>query len=188
MDVNTDIVGLQTITRIWASFHFLPYDLYAEKKKCGKRYRNKYRLICRPNGDLLVDTVTLAKDKGLPAAGIAMHILADTWAHQYFPGSGPVHEGCDKDPPGLCPLIYLSVLFGFAGLVDVLHSLESRRVGGSWRFNLSHGILNIILAGICLFFIRTGRLVEVIYGISLISSAILRIISATRRTAVVYIA
>ena len=85
-------------------------------------------------------------------------------------------------------LIYLSVLFGFAGLVDVLHSLESRRVGGSWRFNLSHGILNIILAGICLFFIRTGRLVEVIYGISLISSAILRIISATRRTAVVYIA
>ena len=85
-------------------------------------------------------------------------------------------------------LIYLSVLFGFAGLVDVLHSLESRRVGGSWRFNLSHGILNIILAGICLVFIRTGRLVEVIYGISLISSAILRIISATRRTAVVYIA
>ena len=87
MDVNTDIVGLQTITRIWASFHFLPYDLYAEKKKCGKRYRNKYRLICRPNGDLLVDTVTLAKDKGLPAAGIAMHILADTWAHQYFAGT-----------------------------------------------------------------------------------------------------
>ena len=85
-------------------------------------------------------------------------------------------------------LIYLSVLFGFAGLVDVLHALESRRVGGSWRFNLSHGILNIILAGICLVFIRTGRLVEVIYGISLISSAILRIISATRRTAVVYIA
>lgn len=30
MDANTDIVGLQDITRIWASFHFLPKDLYAE--------------------------------------------------------------------------------------------------------------------------------------------------------------
>ena len=28
-DANTDIVGLQDITRIWASFHFLPYDLNA---------------------------------------------------------------------------------------------------------------------------------------------------------------
>ena len=45
MDANTDIAGLQTITRIWASFHFLPYDLYAKKKRCGKRYLNKYRLI-----------------------------------------------------------------------------------------------------------------------------------------------
>ena len=27
MDANTDPVGLQMITRIWASFHFLPYDL-----------------------------------------------------------------------------------------------------------------------------------------------------------------
>ncbi len=87
MDTNTDVVGLQMITRIWSSFHFLPYDLYAKRKKCSRRYLNKYRLICRPNGDLLVDTVTLAKNKGPAAAGIAMHILADTWAHQYFAGT-----------------------------------------------------------------------------------------------------
>ena len=29
-DARTDLIGLQNITRIWASFHFLPYDLYAE--------------------------------------------------------------------------------------------------------------------------------------------------------------
>ena len=29
MDAGTDSVGLQDITRIWASFHFLPRDLYA---------------------------------------------------------------------------------------------------------------------------------------------------------------
>ncbi|MBQ9519462.1 MAG: hypothetical protein IJR59_06185, partial [Firmicutes bacterium] len=87
VDADTDIMGLQNITRIWASFHFLPKDLYAEKKWCSRRYLNKYRLICGPNGALLKDTVELAKNRGLPAVGLAMHILADTWAHRYFVGT-----------------------------------------------------------------------------------------------------
>ena len=63
MDARTDMIGLQNITRIWASFHFLPYDLAAEPpKRCSKRYRSKYRLICQPNGELLERTVRLAKD------------------------------------------------------------------------------------------------------------------------------
>ncbi|MCR5675029.1 MAG: hypothetical protein K6G16_04895 [Lachnospiraceae bacterium] len=87
MDARTDRLGLCDITRIWASFHFLPRDLYAPVKKGSKNYKDKYRLICGPNGDLLVETVTLAKDRGLAAAGIAMHVLADTWAHTYFAGT-----------------------------------------------------------------------------------------------------
>ena len=46
-NARTDPTGLQDITRIWASFHFLPYDLQAEKTGCTRLYRNKYRLICR---------------------------------------------------------------------------------------------------------------------------------------------
>ena len=88
MDARTDAVGLQDITRIWASFHFLPYDLGAQPgKRCSKRYLSKYRLICGPNGDLLIDTVRLAKGGSLQAAGIAMHVLADTWAHSWFAGT-----------------------------------------------------------------------------------------------------
>ena len=88
MDARTDRVGLQDITRIWSSFHFLPSDLYAAKeKKCSKRYLDKYRLICGPNGDLAVKTVYLAKGKPLQSVGIAMHVLADTWAHSYFAGT-----------------------------------------------------------------------------------------------------
>ena len=86
-DARTDLPGLQDITRIWASFHFLPGDLYAEKAGCGRVYRNKYRLICQPNGALLKETVLHAKGLGLPAAGLAMHVLADTWAHRYFAGT-----------------------------------------------------------------------------------------------------
>lgn len=86
--IRTDIIGLQDITRIWSSFHFLPYDLYAEPpKKCSKRYKRKYRLICNPNGELLKETVNLAKDKSTQAVGLAMHVLADTWAHRYFAGT-----------------------------------------------------------------------------------------------------
>ena len=87
MDARTDLVGLQDITRIWSSFHFLPYDLYATKKGCSKAYLYKYRLICMPNGPLLVDTVKLAQGKSLQAAGLAMHVLADTWAHRNFAGT-----------------------------------------------------------------------------------------------------
>ena len=87
MDAKLDPVGLQDITRIWASFHFLPGDLYAEKKRVSRMYRSKFRLICKPNGDLVKETVKLARGRSLPAVGIAMHVLADTWAHQNFAGT-----------------------------------------------------------------------------------------------------
>lgn len=90
MDARTDIVGLQDITRIWSSFHFLPKDLYATppaKKHYSKKYLRKYRLICGPDSELMEMTVELAKDKTLQAIGVAMHVLSDTWAHQNFAGT-----------------------------------------------------------------------------------------------------
>lgn len=87
VDARTDILGLQDITQIWSSFHFLPYNLKAEKKKASKFYLDKYRLICNPNGKLVEETVMLAKNKSLQAVGLAMHVLADTWAHRYFAGT-----------------------------------------------------------------------------------------------------
>lgn len=84
---RTDILGLADITRIWSSFHFLPQDLYAEVPRASRVYRERYRLICGPNGDLLADTVRLAVGRGTQAAGLAMHVLADTWAHRGFAGT-----------------------------------------------------------------------------------------------------
>ena len=56
METRTDTSGLQNITRIWSSFHFLPRDLYAVRAKAPKKYLDKYRLICGTNSDLLVET------------------------------------------------------------------------------------------------------------------------------------
>ncbi len=86
-DSRIDLVALQDITRIWASFHFLPRDLTADIGKKSKLYKNKYHLICGPNGPLAVDTVNLVKGKTPEAFGMAMHVIADTWAHTYFAGT-----------------------------------------------------------------------------------------------------
>lgn len=83
----TDLSGIQDITRIWSSFHFIPKDLYADVRRGSRRYKEKYRLICGPNGDLVVDTVNLAKGGSLQAVGIAMHVVADSWAHRNFAGT-----------------------------------------------------------------------------------------------------
>ena len=87
MDARTDILGLQDITRIWASFHFLPRDLYASKPRRTRLYMQKFRLICGPDGELVRDTVELARNRSLQSVGIAMHVLADTWAHANFAGT-----------------------------------------------------------------------------------------------------
>lgn len=86
-NVTLDVLGLQNVTRIWSSFHFLPYDLYANLPRRPRYYKNKYRLICKPNSDLVEKTVKIAKGKGEQAIGISMHVLADTWAHSYFAGT-----------------------------------------------------------------------------------------------------
>lgn len=86
-ETRMDRDGIADITRIWSSFHFLPYDLNAAVPGGNRDYKNKYRLICRNNGTLVADTVNLAKDKTLQAVGVAMHVLADTWAHANFAGT-----------------------------------------------------------------------------------------------------
>ena len=114
MDIRKDVLGLQEITRIWSSFHFLPYDLNAKiDKKVNKKYLYKYRLICDTNSDLLVETVNLAKNKGLEAVGLSMHILADTWAHRYFAGT---------------PSLVINSPSGFVELIDDNGSIKERKI------------------------------------------------------------
>ena len=39
-DARADLLGLQDITRIWVSFHFLPRDLHRNPKlRCSRAYR-----------------------------------------------------------------------------------------------------------------------------------------------------
>ncbi|NES18985.1 MAG: hypothetical protein F6K41_08660 [Symploca sp. SIO3E6] len=76
--------------RVWIPFHFLPGNggLPAGKEPAGK-FINK--LICRPNSyvaQAMVAECIHRRDTlySLHRLGIAMHVYADTWAHQGFAG------------------------------------------------------------------------------------------------------
>ena len=78
----------------------------------------------------------------------------------------------------------------FSGVVSVLRANESRQHGAHWRFRLMFGITQLLLAvavivsGIVM---RQPVFTAQIHAIGLMYSAVLMIISAFRRTAIVYI-
>lgn len=76
--------------QVWIPFHFLPGNggLPAGKEPEGK-FINK--LVCRPNSYVAQEMMTECIERrhlsySLYRLGIAMHVYADTWAHQGFAG------------------------------------------------------------------------------------------------------
>ena len=79
-------------------------------------------------------------------------------------------------------------MHGFAGVMDILRALESKRLQAkSWKLALSHGIINVLIAGVCLAFIGTVNISILIYGLGLMYSGGICVIQALRKTEVIYI-
>lgn len=95
---------LQIIRGIWIPFHFLPGNIDGHIYYQGSTPLTKERdirdflCICQPNSDLVLQMIQRAasffqncdmhkKKEYLIMIGILMHVLADTWAHQYFAGT-----------------------------------------------------------------------------------------------------
>ena len=92
------------------------------------------------------------------------------------------------DVPHYYVLLYLILMHAFTGLVEIMRANEVRRLGGrSWKLKFTHGIINIFMACICIVFMRHMKAAVLVYSLGLIYSAILRIISACRRTTFIYI-
>nr|VFK37646.1 MAG: hypothetical protein BECKSD772F_GA0070984_101727 [Candidatus Kentron sp. SD]VFK41309.1 MAG: hypothetical protein BECKSD772E_GA0070983_101122 [Candidatus Kentron sp. SD] len=76
--------------QVWLAFHFLPGN---GDKKAGNNPDGSFinKIICRPNSpiaqEMVRDTI-VQQDRpyGLHRLGVAMHVYADTWAHQGFAG------------------------------------------------------------------------------------------------------
>lgn len=84
-------------------------------------------------------------------------------------------------------MLYLIACLGFSGLVDILRSVEARRLSAPWRLHICYGFLKVATALTCLFYLNSMRMVTFLYCIGLIHSATLAFINAFRKTAIVYI-
>jgi len=85
-------------------------------------------------------------------------------------------------------IIYLIAGHLFSGALDVVRAVRNKKEGySSWRMDLMQGIVNLLLAAVCIIFSRSIGILVFIYFSGVIYSALLRIISAFRKTAVVYI-
>ena len=93
-----------------------------------------------------------------------------------------------SDVPGLYVMVYLLFIHGFAGVVNILRAVEARGMqAGSWRLSLATGIANLLVLAACVLFAYSEEKLVLIYAIGLAYSALLRIASAFRRSAIVYI-
>lgn len=88
-------------------------------------------------------------------------------------------------------LFYLLGIFAFTGFVDILRALEAKKIGApNWKRKLFSGILCVAMTVILVVFgLFHGETDYLVFGycISLVVSAIIRIVSAFRKTAIVYI-
>ena len=84
--------------------------------------------------------------------------------------------------------LYLVVVYAFSGAIDILRSIEAKKYqASSWRFSLISGIINVAVAIMCVIFIGSTYMIVYLYSAGLIYSAVARIITAFRKTAIVYI-
>ena len=85
-------------------------------------------------------------------------------------------------------MLYLIVIHGFSGVVNILRSMEARRLmAPAWKLNLFQGALEVAMAVLCLLFIKSTRTAVSIYAAGIFYSGAIRIIQAFRKTESVYV-
>lgn len=95
------------------------------------------------------------------------------------------------DIPLLYVICYILICHAFSGLVDILRAWEARRIESpAWKASMTYGMCNLTIAAMTFVAgILHGSASSVvwIYSAGLIYSAIVRILTACRKTAIVYI-
>ncbi len=92
------------------------------------------------------------------------------------------------DVPKIYVLLYLAFIHALSGFVEILRANETRQSGSkSYRLKLLHGIVNVLIAVCCIVFVEKTYTAVIIYCLGLIYSGSVRMITAVRRQAYVYI-
>lgn len=103
---------------------------------------------------------------------------------------GLVTVGLEDSPP-IIIVVYLLGFHAFSGLVDVLRAMEAKQhTGASWKLKMTNGFVNILIAFTAFFagvFLKSRFILVEVYSLGLLYAGIMRIVTAFRRTAIVYV-
>lgn len=142
--------------------------------------------------------ITFTLSIGMTLRGIRLLIFYFSMARHMVDGRNMLYQaiimidlglftGALTQVPLIYVMLYLVAIHMFTGAIDILRALESRSMGSSWKLNLSHGIINVVMAIICLVFIKKTWLAVIIYSLGLIYSGLMHIITAFRKNNMIYI-
>lgn len=143
--------------------------------------------------------VVMILDITLLAYGIKSLVYYFTMARYMVGGQACLYKGIIAldfgifafnldDLPKRIVLLYLVGCMAFTGIIDVLHSLEARRLRAkNWKYECFYGTCKVLFAIAALFFHDSLRILTLIYSAGLFHSAISNIITAFRKTAIVYV-
>lgn len=87
-------------------------------------------------------------------------------------------------------VLYLLGFYAFSGVIDILRSLEAKRNGISWKLKFGNGCIGILISiALVVSGLFNNQMNILVYGysLSLLYAALTRLISAFRKTKVVYI-
>ncbi|MDO4804881.1 MAG: DUF308 domain-containing protein [Lachnospiraceae bacterium] len=92
------------------------------------------------------------------------------------------------DVPKQYAMLYLIGGLAIAGVIGIMHAMEVRKLeSGKWKSLLAQGIIQISVAIVCLFFLGDQDMLTLVYGLGLLHSGIMRIMTSFRKTAIVYV-
>ena len=88
-------------------------------------------------------------------------------------------------------IIYLLGVYAFSGFIEIARAVESKRFSSpNWKYKLINGLIMVFAAvALTVFGMVKGNLDLLVYGyaVSLVYTAIMRIVTSLRKTAIVYI-
>ena len=99
-----------------------------------------------------------------------------------------IFTGSLTDVPLIYIVLYLVAFNGFAGIVDMGLAINAKRANSpTWKLKLSAGVVELGMALLCLCFIHNINVAVYVYAIGVAYAGLVRIISAFKKTEVVYI-
>ena len=85
-------------------------------------------------------------------------------------------------------IIYVVAIHLIYGVLGIVRAVSNKKDGNSgWKIDFAQGIGNLILVALCLIFIKHVEIPVYIYGAGVIYSAVLKIITSFKKTAIVYV-